>query len=444
MIKPRVASYAVYEPPEEGWENWETSFKTLNAALSAAGLEVLAAPEAVKDPPSYNRVAAWLKSQEFDLLHALVITWSFDHYTIQLQQQVQKPVAIRSLPGIRTGSLVGGMQLSCVLHDLEADHKLFYGALEQHQIIQDTVTYSWACALRNRLRGANLAVIGRRTEGMTPTAVDEVEILRLFGIRMLHYGLDEFFEYAQSIPQERAQAAWEEVQRAAVQVTSHDEHGVASMRYYLALRQLIAEQNLAAITVGSYPKCQGTMCLPLALLNDTAAGQRLAFPAGCEGDVNSTIAMLLLSMLSDQPVHFGEMLAVDETSNSLVTSHCGCGSPTLADEKGFMLCPVRLANDGVCVRFSAKPGPITYLNLVGRKGNYRMCALQGQAEPTELVFEGNPLRFTLQTPFRRSWEAIVNGGFGHHWMAGYTHAAPVLQEFCRLTHLQGVFPDLET
>ena len=127
MIKPRIGCYAVYEPPEEGWENWEAQFLQVCQDLQSAGLETIAAPEAVKDPASCERVAAWAAAQDLDLLHALVITWSFDHYTIQIQQHTALPVAVRSIPGIRTGSLVGGEQLNCVLTDLGSEHRLFFG-----------------------------------------------------------------------------------------------------------------------------------------------------------------------------------------------------------------------------------------------------------------------------------------------------------------------------
>ncbi len=33
-------------------------------------------------------------------------------------------------------------------------------------------------------------------------------------------------------------------------------------------------------------------------------------------------------------------------------------------------------------------------------------------------------------------------GFGHHWMTGYDHVADVLAEYCQLSGMEGVFPDL--
>lgn len=437
MIQPRVGLYAVYEPPEEGWQDYPSQLNQIAAELEMGGLEACTAPEPVKDALSCEKVAAWLAAQSLDLLYALIASWSFDHYTVRIQQAARLPVAIRAVPGIRTGSIVGAQQLQSVLYDLGVEHRLFYGGPDSPETARQIAVYARACALQKRLFGAKIAVIGRRTEGMTPTAVDEMEILRLFGARLLNYGLDEFQSLAEQVDIAEAEAEWKRIVAEAKAVTSRDEHGVASARSLLALRRMVKELGLQAVSIGSYPQCQGTMCLPIALLNEEGV------PAGCEGDVNSTLAIYVLSQLSDAPVHFGEMLALDFEQNSIVTSHCGCGSPSLADESGFQLCPVRLANDGVCVRYTARPGPVTFVNLTGRKGNYRMCAFEGQATPTGMVFEGTPLKLVTRTPLDKIWSAVTAGGFGHHWMTAYTHAAAELSEFCRLVDVRGSFPDLD-
>ena len=136
-----------------------------------------------------------------------------------------------------------------------------------------------------------MAVIGRRTEGMTPTAVDEVEVLRLFGTRLLNYGLDEIQEMAAKIPQADAEAAWAGISAGAARVMSKTEHGIATARNYLVVKNMVRDLGLSAVTIGSYPQCQGTMCVPIAWLNQEG------IPTGCEGDVNSSICMLILSML---------------------------------------------------------------------------------------------------------------------------------------------------
>ncbi len=435
MVKPKVGCYAVYEPTEEGWENWAESSSEIQNDLKAQALEVLPAPEAVCDEGSCRRVAAWFATQEVDLLHALIITWSFDHYTILMQQSTRVPVVIRTIPGIRTGSIVGGQQLGCVLTDLEIEHKLLYGAIGSGETAAETAVYAKACALKRSLHGARFVVVGPRTAGMTPTAIDEVELIRQFGIVLTNMGWEDLADLAAKVDPDEAEAVWRKVSGKAASVSSVLADGLSSSRNYLAMKGMVSDWGLSGVAMGAYPRCLGTMCLPLALLNEDGIA------AGCEGDVNSTLVTYMLNQLTGQPVHFGEMLEIDEQENSIVSSHCGSGPPSLADNEGYVLCPVRLAHNGVCIRFQSKPGPITFVNLVGRKANYRMCAFEGQAVPTAMVFEGNPLRIRLHSPFRQVWNAVSTYGFGHHWMSGYGRVVPVLAEFCRMTGVKGVFPD---
>lgn len=436
-MKTKVGSYAVYEPSEEGWQEFEQQLAQVNADVASHGLEIISAPEAVFDDESCHRVAAWFRDKDIDALHALIVSWSFDHYTVEIQQANPVPVAIRAIPGIRSGSIVGAQQLGCVLADLDVPHRLFFGALGDNKIAESTADFIKAAGIQKKLKGARFGVIGRRTEGMTPIAVDEVEILRLFGLRLIHIGMDEFQPWVEQIPWAEAESAWDDIASKARGVECSRQEAIESVRNYLALKKIIREFDLQGLSIGSYPYCQGRMCLPISLLNHEGIA------TGCEGDVNSTIAMYILNSLSESPVHFGEMLDIEEQSNSIVSSHCGAAALSIADARGYMLCPVRLAHCGVCVRFSSKPGPITYVNFVGRKGNYRLCALQGEALPTEMVFEGNPMRIALRAPLKEIWEIIDRFGFGHHWMAAYGHYASVLAELCKLVGIRGVFPDLD-
>jgi L-fucose isomerase-like protein len=434
MIQPRIGCYVVYEPTEEGWENYQATYQEICTRLETQGAKVLSAPEAVSDEASCRRVSRWLQAQTPDLLMALIITWSFDHYSYLILQENPLPIAIRCVPGIRTGSIVGGQQLGSLLTDLRLEHRLFYGEVDEPQIQKEILTYARACAVLRLLKGKRIAIIGHRTHGMTPIAVDEVEIMRLFGMVVTNIGLDEFTALTSLITEEETISTWHRITSKATTANVDPFQALQTIRYYLTMKNLVIKSEYVAVTFGSYPFCQGTACLPLALLNDEG------IPAGCEGDLNSTLAMYILFQLSGQPVHFGEMLAVDEQENTLITSHCGAGAPSLA-ENGFILCPVRLGNRGVCIRYTARPGPVTFVNLVGRKGTYRLCAFEGEAISTSLVFEGTPLKMRYQTPFRSIWKVIDKFGFGHHWMTAYQHVSAELCEICRLAGIQGVFPD---
>ena len=91
-------------------------------------------------------VGSWFKRQYIDVLYGLVVCWSFDHYTIRIQQAVNVPAIIRSIPGIRTGSIVGGQQLNCILTDIDIEHMYYYSELGNEQVTKDAVVYGyWLC-----------------------------------------------------------------------------------------------------------------------------------------------------------------------------------------------------------------------------------------------------------------------------------------------------------
>jgi L-fucose isomerase-like protein len=168
-------------------------------------------------------------------------------------------------------------------------------------------------------------------------------------------------------------------------------------------------------------------------------------PAGCEGDLNSALAMYLLQSFTGEPAHFGEILEVNEGENSIVTSHCGCGAPSLAARPASVtLTPVRIFHRGVCIRYPAKAAPeATYVNLTGRSGTFRMCAVAGSAVETAMVFEGNPVSFRPRVPVQRLMRIIAERGFGHHWMMGYGDVRAPLARFCAMTGVELALPGEE-
>ena len=187
------------------------------------------------------------------------------------------------------------------------------------------------------------------------------------------------------------------------------------MRVYAAVKELVDRHGLDALTIGCYPHLMGRVCLAASLLADEGV------PLGCEGDVNGAVGQLILTLLTGRPTHNTDWLEPLE-DGSVVFTHCGSGSFTLAEKQGdITLASVRLMGQGVCALFPAKPGPVTLVSLLPCGEGYQCALLEGEALPTEMVFPGNPLRVRFPSPIRQLIEWIHAEGVGHHWMAGYGH-----------------------
>ena len=438
-ILPVVGLYGIIEATEEGGEATARLLSAVTVRLEAEDMEVKRSPVVVSDDDSALAAARFFQTADLDLLVSVVITWSFDSLHLSILKRVPRPLAVIAVPGIRSGSIVGAHQLGSLLTDLGREHAIFYGPEEDPETYKPLVAYAQAAAARMRLEMGKIGFIGRRTPGMTPIAFDEVEITRRLGPLVESYGWEEIEEMARAVPHDAVAASAEKLKKSTGNMDSTAAALEDSLRISLALEDLARRRRILAYGVGCYPHYAGRACLSLGLL--TEAG----IPAGCEGDLNSGIVMYLLQAFSGEPAHFGEILEVNEKDNSLVTSHCGCGAPSLAARPGdISLTPVRIFHRGICIRYPARSAArATYVNLTGRNGTYRMCAVGGSTSESGMVFEGNPVSFKPRIPVRHLIDLIGSGGFGHHWMLGYSDAIEPLARFCRMTGIAATFPDRE-
>jgi len=434
MPKPQVGVYAVLEKSEEGWENAQPLISTVEKKLEQTGMDVYMAEDVVYDEKAASKAARFFKSKDLDLLIAAIITWSFDNLTVDILRQVPLPLAILAVPRIRSGSLVGAQQLGCLLTELGIEHSVFFGSPEDFSTYRPIFSYAKAAFVKKGLEKGKIGKVGQRTPGMTAVAFDEIEITRTFGPQVSSFDWNEIEKRGETLPDAIMNEEKSRIQSQVGKIKVEDEALDESIRFYLALRDKIKDENFLTLSLGCYPQHAGKVCLACSLLGDDGT------PCGCEGDLNSSLAMFLLQSFSNQPAHFGEILEVDERENSIITSHCGCCPLSLAaNSSQIEITPVRLFERGACVRFPAKAGSVTFVNLVGRRGTYRMCAIEGEAIETGMVFEGNPVKIKFDIPINNFLDVIQEEGFGHHWMMGYAHVAKELKYFCRISDIRGVF-----
>jgi len=427
MLKPRLGYGITFHPNEEGTENAPYLFEKGSAALKDMGCELVCATEFIQDEKTASAAAKRFKGGGVDALCLLQCSWTSDDIIVDMLDEIDVPIITWAVPGINTGSLCSCQQLNSVLKDLNKQYKFVYGNVEDATTHQKIGKYALAAALKKRLRKVRLGLVGYRIGGMTEVTFDEHELKYLFGPRVVHLGIDELKASANHIPDEKAQKIWDVAKKSVGAVKSREQEGIWSAKIYLALKNFVKGNNLAGFTVECYPHLMGQVCLGYSLLSEEG------IVAACEGDINSTLAMLMLYWLTGEPVHNTDLLAVYEEDNSAILSHCGSGGFSLAQNPSdITLDSVRLAGEGVCVLFPAKPAPITMVNIVGRKGTYRLSVIEGEAVETEMVFAGNPIKVKLPLPIADMLERIGEEGVGHHWMVGYGHVKEELVEFCRL------------
>lgn len=424
-LTPRVAVAAFSSPLEVGASEAPLAAEALAELLSAAGCEVtaLGSVDTADRAAAAGRLCA---ERHVDAIACAAVSWYEDYLALDLLEEWPAPLLLWSLPGMETGALCGSQQLTCYLRQLGAPYDCVFGPLDDRACEERALNWLAAAALRARLRRARIGLAGHRVAGMTHTAPDEFSLKRALGPRVVPIDLPSLLARAAQSPEERTRLLWQELRGEAGACRVGEAEGLDSMGVYLALREVVEAEGLAALTVGCYPHLMGRVCLAASLLADCG------IPLACEGDVNGAVGQLLLQLVTGQPTHSTDWLNPLE-DGTVVFTHCGSGSFGLAARReDITLADVRLMGQGVCALFAAKPGPVTLVALTAAAGSYQLALLEGEALQTELVFPGNPVRVRFDRPTAELIDWIHAAGVGHHWMIGYGHVGRIVRAWARM------------
>lgn len=410
----KVGVIALCSPLEVGADQAPAAAAALAQWLREAGCDVVAWGTA--DTPE-KAVAAGraCAEQHVDALAAVSVSWFEDYLVLDLLEECAVPLLLWSLPGMETGALCGMQQLTCYLKQLGQPYGCVFGALGDEDCRAQAQSYLRAAALRARLRRARIGLAGHRVGGMTHTAPNEFMLKKTIGPRVVPLDLPGLLARAGEFEVKQTAPLWAQVCAGAGSCQVGEAEGLDSMAVYLALREAVEREGLAAVAVGCYPHLMGRVCLASSLLAEAGV------PLACEGDVNGAVGQVMLQLLTGRPTHNTDWLnPLDD--GSVVFTHCGSGSFSLAERpRDITLADVRLMGQGVCALFPARPGPVTLLSLLATPAGYQVALLEGEALPTAMVFPGNPVRVAFAQPTRDLIAWIHEEGIGHHWMIGYGH-----------------------
>ncbi|NSW75277.1 MAG: hypothetical protein HPY68_00615 [Candidatus Atribacteria bacterium] len=430
MVKPRMGLLGLAGKLEVGFGEALSLVKRLGTVLGQFG-DVVSPYLVLSDAETVREAIRFFQGQEYDLLVVAVATWSEDHHLLDFLEVLPCYVLLWAFPAVDTGSLCGVHQIACVLKELGLPYAAVYGEPEDELALQEARVIIRTLALRRFLRTVKIGVIGGRIHGMTEIAFDELELKARTGVRLINLSEMELVGRVENVDVWRAEEEWQEVKARVGVVNSVDEAGIEAMRYFLALKGLVEEFDLQGLCVRCYPDFMGRVCLAYSLLAEEG------IVCGCEGDAANTIAMKLLFELTGEPVHNTDLLYPDPATKTVLFSHCGSGAFSLASSSKFIqLAPVRLMDRGVCALFPSRPGPVTLVNLVGRRGTLRLSTWYGEAVETGMEFPGNPLKVRFATDFALTNRRILEEGIGHHWMAGYGDVRRELELYCGLSSIR--------
>ena len=168
------------------------------------------------------------------------------------------------------------------------------------------------------LRGTRIGLFGQPSDWLIASGVDRDYLLEHFGVETLDIDLKRLIDGIKAVPKDEAVKVSESiVKRSKGTVEPSSADMLEAAKAYLAIKKICQEERLDAMTIRCFDivkACGTTSCLALALLNDEG------IVAGCEGDMQTLMSMLLVKRLCGAEAFMANPSNL--TDHSTMLAHC--------------------------------------------------------------------------------------------------------------------------
>ena len=216
---------------------------------------------------------------------------------------------VRLIADGRNNSLAAALEILSFLNSHGKKGKVIHGTNAE---IVETVKIEVPIFDNTRI-----GLFGKPSDWLIDSHVD-YNTLDRYDMDIVHISLERLAEAIKHADENEAlQLARECAQRAKQIVEPSDADMLLSAKTYLAIRKICKEEGITAMTIRCFDiikSCGTTSCLALALLNDDG------IVAGCEGDLQSLVTMILAQRLCGEKAFMANpSILTDKTS---LLAHC--------------------------------------------------------------------------------------------------------------------------
>ncbi len=300
-------------------------------------------------------------------LFFLVMTGGTERQILRLCQKRRETVGKEPTWLIAHGmhnSLPAALEVLGRLQSDGTQGKIFYvdGSRKDDDFAMIThAVHDWQ--VKNHLRSARIGMLGAPSDWLLASSQDAAVVREKWGPMVVPMAFEALV------------SRWKKVDIGTIDPIATpikndaDAQGIAeptaddmnsAVRLYLALRQMVEQEQLQALTVRCFDlieKYQTTGCIALAELNDQG------IIAGCEGDLPSTLAMLWAYELTGKTPWIANPSRLDRSRTCLWLAHCTVARSAVQSYRLRSHFESRL---GVALQGEYPQGPVTLLRLGGR------------------------------------------------------------------------------
>ena len=258
-----------------------------------------------------------LTENDFSLV--FIATGGVERLVIQHFESLPRPTIL--LADGMQNSLAAALEISTWLRGRGMKSEILHGELSE--IVKRIFVLHSNFRAQQSLKGMRIGVMGTPSGWLIASNADYLLTKRRWGIEYVDIPLEHISErYARTTDDEIGDACLRLASQALACREATPEDMLKAMRLHHALKSVIREERLDAITLSCFRLVEAvgvTGCLALALLNDEG------IVAGCEGDLQSVFTMLVVKALTGKPCFMANPSMINARTNEIVLSHCTIG-----------------------------------------------------------------------------------------------------------------------
>lgn len=356
-----------------------------------------------------------LSPNDFCIL--FIATGGVERTVIQHFESLPRP-AILLADGMQN-SLAAALEISSWLRVRGMKSEILHGDL--HSIVKRIFVLAGNFQAQSNLKNSRIGVVGTPSSWLISSNVDYLLAKQRWTVDYLNLPLERVYSYYEEITDDEVgeQSALL-AQKALACREATPEDMLKAMRLYMALKRLVQEEKLNALTLSCFrliKKLGTTGCLALALLNDEG------IIAGCEGDLQSVFTLLAAKAVTGKVGFMANPSMIRSTKNELVLAHCTVG---LNQTEQYILRSHFETEIGIGIQGLLPTGDVTLLKCGGECLDEYYLSTGTLTENTNYI---NMCRTQVRVHLNTSSGYFLRNPLGNHHILLQGNHETQLQEF---------------
>lgn len=341
-----------------------------------------------------------LTPDDFSIL--FIATGGVERLVIQHFESLPRPTVL--LADGMQNSFAAALEVSFWLRNRGMKSEILHGELPE--IVKRIVILYSIFQAHRTLVGSRIGVIGVPSPWLIASNVDYLLAKRRWGVQYTDIPLERVYDYYQQITDDEVgESCAAFAGKALACREASPEDLIKAMRLYRAIKRIIEEEKLSAITINCFKlidNIQTTGCLALSLLNDEG------FIAGCEGDMQSVFTQLIVKVLTKRPSFMANPSMINTQTNEVVLAHCTIG---VNQTEKYIIRSHFETENGISIQGILPTGDITLVKCGGECLDEYFLTTGTLTENTNYL---NMCRTQVRVKINTSAEYFLKNPLGNH------------------------------